>query len=257
VDPNNHSLDEWWQHPLGALARDTWLRRPEGLVTDADFVVALFDQEIRYLDDGIQALLGALDELGLAEETLVVFVADHGTSLTEHGIFFDHHGLYDNTIRAPLIMRWPGRLPQGIRVPHLLKTDALAPTLLEAARSAIPREMEGRSFWKLLTGEEEDGGCGRVISLECTWQAKWSLRTEQYKFILSRDCGLEGGPPRELYDLGADPGEERSLVEERPEIAASMESELASWIAERLRVLGKQRDPLVEQGISLRHLVSE
>jgi arylsulfatase A-like enzyme len=256
VDPTNHSLDAWWHHPLGALARDTWLRRPEGRVTDADFVIALFDQEIRHLDDGIRELLGALDELGLAEETLVVFVADHGTSLTEHGIFFDHHGLYDNTIRVPLILRWPGRLPQGVRLPHMLDTDALAPTLLEAAGSTVPNDMEGPSFWKLITGEEEDGGCDRIISLECTWQAKWSLRTEQYKLILSRDSGLAGGPPRELYDLSADPDEERSLVGERPELADSMESELEGWIADRLRALGKQEDPLVEQGISLRHLVS-
>jgi arylsulfatase A-like enzyme len=137
----------------------------------------------------------------------------------------------------------------------MLKTDALAPTLLEAAGISIPRAMEGRSFWKLLTGEEKGGGCDRIVSLECTWQAKWSLRTEEYKFILSRDTGLAGGPPRELYDLGADPGERHNIVEERPEISASMESELEDWITERLRALGREKDPLVEQGISLRHLV--
>ncbi len=254
TDPANHELDEWWRHPLGALARDTWLRRPDGKVTDPEYVVALYDQEIRGLDDAIGELVGTVDELGLTERTLIVFVSDHGTSLTEHGIFFDHHGLYDNTIHVPLIARWPGRLPQGVRVPQMLQTTDVAPTLLEGAGLRVPRTMDGRSAWKLLTGEATEGGHERVVSLESTWQSKWSLRTHTHKFILARDPGLDGGPLRELYDLLADPTEAHNLVDEQPEVAASMEAELEAWIAERMRVLGRDTDPLIEQGISLRHL---
>ena len=253
-DPGNHSLEEWWQHPLGAMAKDTWLRRPQGLVTDADYVVAMYDQEIRYLDDSLAALLGTLDELKLAEDTLVMLVADHGTSLTEQGIFFEHHGLYDCTIHVPLIWRWPGRLPRGTRVPSLLHMNDVAPTLLEAVGLGIPEEMEGVSAWRLLTGEQPEGGHSQVVSLECTWQAKWSLRNDRYKFIVSRDAGLRGGPPRELYDLRADPGEVRNVAEARPDIAGAMEEELEGWIVRRLQNLGRRADPLREQGISLRHL---
>jgi hypothetical protein len=95
-----------------------------------------------------------------------------------------------------------------------------------------------------------------VYSVECTWQAKWSLRTEEHKLIVSRDTGLRGGPPRELYDLRADPGEERNIVEARPDVAAALEEELEGWIARRLSQLGRQGDPLREQGISLRHLAT-
>lgn len=252
TDPNNHSLDAWWQYPMGAAARETWLRTANGLVTDAEYVTALYDQEIRYLDDGIEQLLAALDELGLAAKTLVIFTGDHGESMTEHGIFFDHHGLYDCTLRVPLIARWPGHLPRGLRLPQMLQVSDIAPTLLEAAGLPIPPEMEGRSFWKLLTGEEQAGGHARVISLECTWQAKWSLRTDQYKFILARQPDLYGTPPRELYDLVADPQEEHNIVTERPEIAAAMEAELEGWIASRLAALGKQEDPIRAHGVSLR-----
>jgi arylsulfatase A-like enzyme len=251
---DNHSLEPWWEHPLGAVARDTWLRRPEGPITDARYVVALYDQEIRHLDDGIADLLSTVDRLGLAERTLVIFMADHGTSLTEQGIFFEHHGLYDCTIHVPLIARWPGILPAGRRVPNVLQISDLAPTLLEAAGLPVPEEMEGRSAWRLLTGEESAGGHSRVVSLECTWQAKWSLRTPEHKLILSRDGGLRGGPPRELYDLRADPGEERDLAQREPALAGRLEAELEGWIAERLRRLGRTVDPLQEQGISLRHL---
>jgi arylsulfatase len=253
TDPNNHSLDSWWQYPMGAVARNTWLRTAKGLVTDAEYVIALYDQEIRYLDDGIANLLTALDELGLAENTLVIFTADHGESMTEHGIFFDHHGLYDCTLHVPLIVRWPARLPRGVRLPHVLHVNDIAPTLLEAAGVPIPEAMEGRSFWKLLTGEEQEGGHGQVISLECTWQAKWSLRTDHYKFILARQPDLYGNPPRELYDLLADPQEEHNIAEERPEITAAMEAELEGWIAERLQALGREEDPVRVHGVSLKH----
>lgn len=251
TNPNNHALDEWWQTPLGALARDTWLRTANGLITDPDYIAALYDQEIRHLDDGVEALLEALDDVGLAERTLVVFLADHGESLTEHGIFFDHHGLYNCTLHVPLIVRWPGRLPASIRLPHILALSDIAPTLLDAAALPIPTTMEGRSFWKLLTGEEQEGGHDQVISAECTRQAKWSLRTDDYKFILARQPDSYGNPPRELYDLRADPQEQRNIAEERPKIAAAMEAALEGWIANRLQALGKSEDPLREQGISL------
>jgi arylsulfatase len=192
-----------------------------------------------------------VDELGLAENTLVMFTADHGESMTEHGIFFEHHGLYDAVLHVPFIARLPGRIAPGLRLPQTFQTQDLAPTLLEATGVPIPREMEGRSMWKLLTGEEQEGGYDRVISLECSWQAKWSLRTDSHKFIMARMPDLYGTPMRELYDLVADPEEEHNIAEEQPQIAASMEAELERWIAERLQALGRSEDPLVEHGTSL------
>ncbi len=251
TDPNNHMLDAWWQHPLGAAARNTWLRTADGLISDAEYVTALYDQEIRYADAGVGALTAALDELGLGENTLVMVTADHGESMTEHGIFFDHHGLYECTVRVPLLVRWPARLAPGLRLPHMLQVSDIAPTILEAAGLPVPKAMEGRSFLRLLTGEEQDGGHDRVISLECYWQAKWSLRTDRYKFILARAPDRYGTSPRELYDLGADPREEHNLVLEHPEIAASMEAELEGWVAERLRTLGIAEDPVREHALTL------
>ncbi len=251
-DPQNHSLDHAWAHPISALVRDVWLRLPGGVVTDAEYVKALYDQEVRHMDDGIGELLAAIDDLGLTEETLVVFVADHGESLDEHGIYFEHHGLYDCTLHVPFIVRWPGRVPQGVRLPRMFQTHDIAPTVIEAAGLEIPAAMEGRSFWKMLTGEQQSGGRDRVVSLECTLQAKWSLRTDNFKFILAREPDFYGTPMRELYDLAADPGENRNIAAERPDIAALMESELEAWIVRRLRELGKTEDPLREQGITMK-----
>ncbi len=257
VDPRNHSLDEWWEHPIGAMARETWLRTPQGVVTDAAYVSAMYDQEIRHLDDGLRDLVGAIDELGLAEQTLVVVVADHGESMTEHGVFFSHLGLHDPVLHVPVLLRQPGRVPGGLRLPQMLQHVDLAPTLLEAAGLPIPRAMEGRSFWGLATGASREGGYAEVLSLECTWQASWSLRTERYKLILGREADEAGAYPRELYDLLADPREERNLVAERPELAARLEARLEELVAERLRRAGRAQDPLREQGISMGLMLHE
>lgn len=250
-DPSNRGLEPWWSHPLGQLARSTWLRRSDRLITDPDYVVALYDQEIRYLDDGLGALLAALDEAGIAENTMVVLLADHGESMTEHGIFFAHHGLYDPVIRAPLIARLPGVFPEGVRSSAFAQHQDVAPTLLEAAGAAIPRSMDGYSLWNLMTGQEEDGKRASVICCECSWQANWCLRNDHHKFILARSPDLYGSPPRKLYNLREDPAEEHNLVQTEPSIAAKMEAELEDWIGKRIEQVGRQQDPLIEEGVSL------
>lgn len=251
TDPTNRALEAWWQEPLGALARETWLRRPEGPVTDPAYIVALYDQEIRAVDEAIGELVAEIDRLGLGEDTLLLVLADHGESLTEHGIFFEHRGLYEPTLRVPCLARWPGRIPAGRRLSALLQHHDLAPTILEALGLEIPPAMDGQSFWPLLSGATTTGGREAIISCECTWQARWSVRTARYKFILARDPDRMGGPPRELYDLWVDPAEERNLVDDEPALAAALETQLEAWIADRLAVLGLAEDPLVAQGASL------
>ena len=250
TDPDNHSLDGWWKDPLGVLARDTWLRSRKGVITDAKYVEALYDQEIRHLDDGVAELLDALDQTGQADNTLVILTGDHGESMTEHGIFFSHHGLYDSTLHVPLIMKWPGKIAPGTRHRQLCQTIDVAPTIMDAAGLRIPKSFEGRSLWPLASGASAEGGHEKVVSLECTWKAQWSLRTDRYKFILSRTPNSDE-PPRELYDLKADPGETRNLVEEQRELAADMEADLERWIAEGLRAAGRAKDPVAEQGATL------
>jgi arylsulfatase len=251
VDPNNHSLDRAWAHPISALVRDSCLRLPEGVVTDAEYAIALYDAEIRHNDDGIGEILATIEELGIAENTLVMLVGDHGESMTEHGIFFDHHGLYDATLHVPFLARWPGKIPEGIRLPQMLQSQDIAPTILDSVSLPIPAAMDGQSFWPLLTAQETTGGRSKVVSLEASSQAKWCLRTEQFKFILAREPDFYGTPPRELFDLRSDPAETRNLAEERADLAKVMEAELETWIADQLRRLGKQQDPLRE-GITLK-----
>lgn len=252
-DPNIRDLEPWWNHPygFGAIARDTWARTEDGPVTDPAYMEALYDREIRYNDDGVAKMLEALDDLGLAEDTLVVFVADHGESMAEHQVFYEHHGLYETTVRVPFIMRWPGRIPANRRLPGILTHMDIAPTILDAIDAEPADDMDGRSFWPSLSGATEDSGYDKLVSLESSWQVKWCLRTGQYKYIVAREPDLYGTPLRELYDLERDPEETNNLTEEKPDIAREMEDELEGWIQDRVQELGLEGDPVVAHGVSL------
>ena len=249
TDPNNHELDEWWEHPVGAMARDTWLRTSNGLITDPNYVTALYDRELRYLDEGIAALSDALDKLGLAENTMVVLLADHGESMTDHRIFYDHYGLHDCVVQVPTIIRWPGgKLKAGTRFALPRQLFDISPTLLEAAGSELPDDLDGKSFLGQLTGQEEPSGYDKVIGCESTWQSKYYLRTNKYKFILARYPDLLGNPDRELFDLEADPGEDHNIAAENPQIVAEMEKELEGWIAAKMEAAGRSEDPVRKEG---------
>jgi len=244
ADPANTSLAPLWQHPLGKTWQDTWFKWVGG-VTDSAFVDALYAGALNCLDDQLAALLGELEQLGLAERTLVVLMADHGESLTEHGIYYDHHGLYDCCLHVPLILRWPGRVAAGAEREDLAQHLDLAPTLLRAAGIEVPAGMEGRD---LLSSHEAPA---QLLSAENTWQSKWSLRTPGHKLILSRRPDHYGNPPRELYDLQIDPGETRNLAEEQPQLCAELEQDLEGQLRQRLEKLGRSQDPLLEQDITL------
>jgi len=249
TDPNNHALDEWWDHPVGAMAKDTWLRTSNGLVTDPNYVTALYDRELRYLDEGIGALQDTLEKLGLAENTMIVLQADHGESMTDHRICYDHYGLYDCTVRVPFIVRWPaGNLRAGSRIGPFRQLSDVMPTLLEASGSSVPEGMYGSSFLRQMQGQQEPSGYDRVIGLESTWQAKYYLRNSRYKYILARQPDLLGNPDRELYDLETDPGEDRNIAADEPQLAAALEREMEAFIAEKMEAAGRTEDPVSKEG---------
>jgi len=249
-DPAHHSLDGMEErHTLGKTWRETWFPRLGGHITDARYIEALYDAEIRYCDEGVGAVLAKLDALGLAENTIVVITSDHGELMFRHGIFFDHHGLYDGNLRVPLMIRVPGQTPR--RIMGMTATPDTAPTLLELCGVPIPEAMEGQSFAPWLRGEREDPPREFVVSQECTWQMKWSLRTATHKFILAREPDVYNTPMRELYDRRTDPQELCNIAESDPETAARLERQLEGWIAGKMEKNGLKDDPLVAHGLSL------
>lgn len=253
TDPARDTLAPLRDQPFGEWWLRGWLSEFPQPLRDAEYIVAMYDGEIRYADDGVGELLDALEHTGAGADTLVIVFSDHGENMYRHGVFFDHHGLYEGAIHCPLIARLPGRLSAGRRVPHLVQHVDLAPAILRACGVAVPAEMEGTDIFPLMTGDSDAPLYDKLVTEECTWQAKWALRTDEYKLIVSREKGrdLHGMPPRELYHLPTDPCELSNLAEQRPEIAAVLEGELEQWIARMMRKNGLPQDPLTAQGVTL------
>lgn len=238
------------RQPIWGMFHDIWFQKL-GPVRDRDFIASLYDAEIRHVDEGIAELLDALQQENLEQNTLVLLTADHGESLTEHDIYFDHHGLYEQTIHVPLILRLPGIVPQNERVSALVQHTDIAPTLLTAACAPTHSGMEGCSFWQEVVEKRPISGWNRIICCENTWQSKWALRTPDRKLILARRPDRHGMPPVELYDLQTDPQETHNLAAEHPQEAALLQAELEEWISQELARLGRSQDPLLAQPISL------
>lgn len=123
---------------------------PDTRLVREDF--ARYYDEIARFDGDFGRILKVLDERGLAQNTLVAFMGDNGASqLRGKGT------LYEFGVNVPLLIRWPGRIKPGGATKELVSGEDLAPTFLEAAGVAPPREMTGRSFLKLLRGESYAG----------------------------------------------------------------------------------------------------
>jgi arylsulfatase A-like enzyme len=197
----------------------------------------LYGDEIEYADRWIGTLLDAFESRGLLDRTVVAFAADHGECF-DHGIFFEHSDcLYDGAAKVPLLLRYPGRIAAGTRIDAQVELAQLAPTLLSLAGVPRPAGMDRPDLfaaappaddpaaWALVQHPLYDeraadarhrrvegirsvaGHPSREVAVDETSVA---LRGARWKFIRT-------GERRELYDLAADPAEERDVAAERPD----------------------------------------
>lgn len=206
----------------------TWM--PPG-ITDAEYVIAQYDGALAYMDACIRRFLTRIEELGLADDTLVVLNGDHGETLYDHECYFDHHGLYDCTLHVPLIMRHPS-LPKGRRVAGYTLHQDLVPTILEILGIDAGVRFDGRSVLPLVRGERPTNWSDFYIT-ECTWMRKHGWRTPEWKLIVALEPDFHFKPEIELYNLVHDPGENRNLAEEEPGIVAALKERMEAWIARR------------------------
>jgi arylsulfatase A-like enzyme/Flp pilus assembly protein TadD len=180
-------------------------------------------------DFQIGLVLHELRELGLEENTLVVLTADHGEGLDEHGEPSHSFFVYDTTMRVPLVLAGLPSLPRGARIPSLVRTIDIAPTVLDLLGLPPLEDVQGASLVPLIEGRVEDlqltayGEATRFAStfglpvLRCLEQGRW-------KYIHKVNP--------ELYDVVADPGELHDLARSRPEVVASMSGELQTLLAD-------------------------
>jgi arylsulfatase A-like enzyme len=208
-------------------------------------------QTVEAIDESVGRVLEHLEELGIAEETLIVYTSDQGFFLGDHG-WFDKRLMYDESLQMPMMVRWPGRIPPGTRVAEMLTNVDIAATLLEAAgldpATELP-EQQGRSFLPLLQGEEVPDWPETVYyrywehdDPEHHAPAHYGIRTRRWKYIdyYGDGLGAPGASQRifarehELYDLAADPQELVNLADspEHAGVRAELREQLARLQAE-------------------------
>ncbi|MFH0846706.1 MAG: sulfatase [Chloroflexota bacterium] len=189
--------------------------------------LARYDGSLLYVDSEIGRLLDNMRSRGMLDNTLVIITADHGESHTAHGIYFDHHGLYDELIHVPLIIYYPERVAPR-RIKTTIQHIDLVPTILDLAGiTYVKDEFDGKSLVPCLTGEAEIASIRPFVYVEeARSERKFALRTDKFKYIFAESekdalcnyCGRIHGGIEELYDLGKDPDETHNILNEKPEI---------------------------------------
>jgi len=242
-DPKNRSMDPVMSFKPFRDYFATWM--PPG-ITDKDYVIAQYDGAVAYMDAAIQSIFTAVDSLGLTENTIVVVNGDHGETLYDHECYFDHHGLYEPTLVVPLIIRFPGRLPAGKRVPGYNQHKDLVPTLLELAEIESDIQFDGRSLLPMVRDEVASHESEFYIT-ECTWMRKHGWRTPHWKLIIALEPDFHFKPEVELYNLVEDPEESVNLAESRPDVVELLRARMEAWIAQREAETGLP-NPIYDQG---------
>ncbi|MCP4593636.1 MAG: sulfatase-like hydrolase/transferase [bacterium] len=208
-------------------------QRTEGLTTVGDFVAA-YDAEIASSDEVMGSILGALDQHGLTERSLVVLSADHGESLGEHNYWFNHgRYVYEACTRVPLIFRYPGRVAEGRRIETPVEMLSLVPTvldLLNVAPTQPTSQFQGRSLYRALLGDPLDP---QLVFMESR-DFQLAVRDGRWKFIMDPRPSSPAIPVvgrYQLYDLDVDPMETRNLFDANPDVAGRLRGELEDWVA--------------------------
>ncbi|HLP26114.1 MAG TPA: sulfatase-like hydrolase/transferase, partial [Acidobacteriota bacterium] len=170
--------------------------------------MAVYYGMVSLLDKYVGRILDHLAARGLAENTLVVFTSDHGHLYGQHGLIAKGPFHYEDLVRVPMITRFPGRIPAGVRDARLQTLVDLPATFLDCAGLPPPASTSARSQWKIWQGAQEPGrDCVLIENRHQPTKVHLNtLVTDRYKLTVYR--GLHDG---ELFDLERDPGELSNL----------------------------------------------
>jgi arylsulfatase A-like enzyme len=224
-----------------------------------EYLRALYDGEILFLDGQLERLIGAVAPAPGSPGTLVVITSDHGEEFKEHGGLSHSRRLHEELVRVPLLAWWPGRIPAGTVVDDPVQTVDVLPTVLELVGAEPGGELPGRSRAGSLVeqGREQSSSpplhAGNPVLAQIK-SSRWAISADvagsRFKYV-SRDDA-----PHRLFDLASDPGGHRDLLYDRPEVVtelralavelgvagvptgAAAATEVSPEIRERLREIG-------------------
>lgn len=216
------------------LGKDDRLIIPNPLPwSEWQHILARCYAQITMIDAAGGMVLQKLEELGLADNTIVIWTSDHGDAIACHGGHFDKSSyMPEEIVRTPLAMRYPGVIAPGSESDHLVNQVDLPPTILDAAGLQFSQPVDGASLLPLVRGENavwrdatitETFGHGYGEEINCR-----AVITGRYKFIAN------SGQLNELYDLQEDPYELNNLIDQPgyADVQAFLTEKLLAWQAE-------------------------
>ncbi|MAE71381.1 MAG: sulfatase [Gemmatimonadetes bacterium] len=228
-------LESWTYHA------DPSLLTPENL----QILDGLYSGALSYLDRKIGEVVDLFERKGILDDTVLVITADHGENLGEHGLVGHNYCVYDTLAHVPLICRYPGAFPRGLRADRLVQSIDLLPTLEEILSSAAPEHSSRSRQGVSLVGGASEGDSRRHALIEylepnldlirarrpdvdlSEFDRAWrAIRDERWKLARASDGTLE------LYDLENDSGETNELSNVHPEIVNALCRELDRWVEE-------------------------
>jgi len=186
--------------------------------------IAVYLGMVKFVDDQVGRMLATLDETGLAEDTLVLYVGDHGDMLGGHGMAYKSTpGLFEETTKVPLLVRYPDFISPGRRIEAPVSLVDLMPTLLDYADIDVPDCAQGMSLRELLTGHTEEpphtvlceNDTARMVR-SGSWKYAWYTNGEQWLLNLADD-------PGETRNLADDPAHSAHLKRMRELMRGEME----------------------------------
>ncbi len=201
---------------------------------DFDTFYKRYCETLLSVDESIGNVLHCLEEMGVADSTLVFYMGDNGFSFGEHGLIDKRHG-YEESIRVPLLARCPEIIKPGIKVEQLVQNIDIAPTILQAAALQTPDDMDGRSFLPLLAGRKVPWR--DAIFYEYYWERNYpqtptvhAVRTDRYKYLHYHGIW----DTDELYDLDNDPEEMFNLIDDpsHKQLIEELNKRLFNWLQE-------------------------
>jgi arylsulfatase A-like enzyme len=216
--PLFHESDLAAQAKLNKIDFQTTPRRPEDI--NVKEKKAAYYAMIELIDQNVGRILDALEDTGQREQTVVIFMSDHGEMLGDHGLLLKGCRFYEGLTRVPLIFSWLNHFEEGVVSDALVELIDIAPTLLEICGVEVPARMQGRSLLPILTGASNPHQHRNAIRCEyyralnpqspgrSSFEGSYAtmIRDRHYKLVVYH--GHEAG---ELFDLYQDPGEFHNL----------------------------------------------
>lgn len=236
-------LNLWWlvpHTPYEPAPEPHWSDTAAGGISDDQH---RFRSMVQHMDAKVGAILNALEQAGVADNTLIVFTSDNGAAWEGHigNLKGGKTDLHDGGLRVPMIARWPGRIRAGTETDTFGHSADLWPTFRAAAgiTSPTPANLDGLNLLPHLTGgvaptATERGTVFWQMQLYRSLQRHY-LKPEPYATEVVRRGPWKllalAGEPIELFDILADPNEQWNLLAEHPDVVKSLTTELRAWLA--------------------------